>query len=1586
MINVNILTMMKRTLRQPLYAPVFLVFLLTFTLFSSGFSLPVQAINDSAARQNVSAAADVDALSLSNEERAFLRRLKVLRVYSEDNWPPFSFLQDGKARGYSIDYFTAIANRLGIEFEHVQAPSWSEGLSMARDKELDVVLNVTHSPDREGVFNFTLPFLKLNRIYVTRDANRASMDRVEDLSGKTIAVIEGYYMADLLKDFASGAIPYVVTNELEKLQAVLDGKADAAVMNETLFDYLVAEHDLEGLAADRDIDTALLSRQPSGMAVRKDWPLLANILSKAIATFPEVEEERLKSKWRMRSKRTNVALDLTPAERDFLRSIDRVRVQNDADWPPYNYNQDGVPQGYSIDYFNLVADIIGLDVEYVQGHTWETYLDMFMDKKLDVLLNLSQTPDRERFMLFTQPYLTADFVYVVRAQDAGANIGSADFDGKTLAIVKSTWPEEFHRENFEDIRIYETGTYREALEAVAQGRADTTVIRAGVFRHLIDTFLIPGLVVDRSVETTLMSNKAFRIGVRKDWPLMASIISKAMSAIPVAEKQKLHTMWLKEKTQSEPSSIFTGAERDFLKQHPVIRVSNEQAFYPFDFVENDKPAGFSIDVLKLIEPMLGVRFEFYSDLNWEVLLNMARDKQLDLMHTIWDLPSRREFLHFTDSYTPELTYALAVRDDETTINSLSDLTERTLAIMPGEDGPHQYVLERVPGIKQFHVSNPTEGLRAVSLGQADAYYGQIVEINYLVNRNFLSNLKTVGTLSEEFSQPAFKMAVREDWPMLRDILNKALKALPEEELNAVRNRWLAHTASARSPAVLLNWEEEAWVLSHKKLTVATLMNAPPFDFRENNVSRGIASDVIAQIANNLDIRFEQRYFPDAEQLASALASGAADLVQLASIHDDRLKDVRFTSPVIRSQQVILGREPSDRLRSLEDYNGRTVGISDYLYSEQLFDYYPKVDFELFDDVERGMQALKYRRVDAFVTNLEVAEYALQRAEYSELHQVGRVGIPSLETLFGIGVNKNNLRLIGVLQKSLDALSQEQMAVIHSKWLGNQQGRTIAAGVRLTPEERQFLQQNNSLRMCVTPGYMPSEDISSTGQHIGVVADYMRLIALRLGVKLQLVQSQDWAETIEFAQTRQCDFIPNITDLPARRTFLDFTRSYLDHPTVLVTRDDEVVIASLESVIDQPISIVKSSAKIDILARDFPDKSFQHVDTPEEGLRRVSSGEHFGHMASMINATYLINKTRLTNLKVSGQTPYVERISIGTRNDQPLLNSIFDKAIATITDQEHQEIFSRWNRVRVESEVDYTLMWQVVGGGSFVLLLIVAWNRKLAALNTRLAEAHTELKNTQQQLLMQEKMASLGTLTSGVAHEINNPANFTYASVHLINEELDRVYAFLRELAGGDQADDVIMDAIQEKFAKLHKHADTASEGTRRIKNIVKDLRTFTRLEEGEKSRVPIGDVIQSTVHLVRTKHRDIYFNTKLAANPECECFPSKLGQVFMNILVNACDAIHERKADEEALEGEIVIRTRHDDNMVVIEFEDNGCGMTAETKDKLFEPFYTTKDVGTGTGLGMAISFGVIQDHGGGISVVSNRGEGSTFIIRLPLD
>ena len=281
--------------------------------------------------------------------------------------------------------------------------------------------------------------------------------------------------------------------------------------------------------------------------------------------------------------------------------------------------------------------------------------------------------------------------------------------------------------------------------------------------------------------------------------------------------------------------------------------------------------------------------------------------------------------------------------------------------------------------------------------------------------------------------------------------------------------------------------------------------------------------------------------------------------------------------------------------------------------------------------------------------------------------------------------------------------------------------------------------------------------------------------------------------------------------------------------------------------------------------------------------------------------------------------------------------------------------------------------------------------RIIQLEQTLAEQNRQLREAQAALVQNEKLASLGQLAAGVAHEVNNPLAYVTNNVSVLREDMQAAMGLLETYRGvraslppevaaeaARQEAEIDLPFIQENYVRQF---DKSLEGLKRVRDIVLNLRDFARLDEAEVKEADLNAAIESTVEIIRheMKKKSLRFETDFGDLPPVLCHPGKINQVFLNLLINAVHACDEG--------GEIRVWTRAEPGGegVVIAVRDDGKGIAPEHLPRIFDPFFTTKPVGQGSGLGLSVSYGILRDHGGRLEAESEVGKGTTFRVRLPL-
>ncbi|MBY4677491.1 ABC transporter substrate-binding protein [Marinobacterium arenosum] len=285
-----------------------------------------------------------------------------------------------------------------------------------------------------------------------------------------------------------------------------------------------------------------------------------------------------------------------------------------------------------------------------------------------------------------------------------------------------------------------------------------------------------------------------------------------------------------------------------------------------------------------------------------------------------------------------------------------------------------------------------------------------------------------------------------------------------------------------------------------------------------------------------------------------------------------------------------------------------------------------------------------------------------------------------------------------------------------------QGLPGSQGLGLTASEQRYLLDQPLLRVCAAPSRMPYESVKQ-GRHSGIVADYMQLIASKLGISLSLVVANSWKQALELIRQGQCDLLPAAIQTPDSMQYLSFTRPYLNlQQTVIATANYQPRIKDIDDVLDRPLAVVGESPFFAVLQDRYPRINLQRVPSIEAGLRMIQRGELYGLIDLSAAISNTMQQQHITDIKIGGGLPDRWQFSIAVRQDNPRLLKILDKAVASIPPSEVQQLINHWILIRYELGFDYSLFWKVmIGVGLFVLflfyrnLMVTKYNRKLAVL-------------------------------------------------------------------------------------------------------------------------------------------------------------------------------------------------------------------------------------------------------------------------------
>jgi len=275
-------------------------------------------------------------------------------------------------------------------------------------------------------------------------------------------------------------------------------------------------------------------------------------------------------------------------------------------------------------------------------------------------------------------------------------------------------------------------------------------------------------------------------------------------------------------------------------------------------------------------------------------------------------------------------------------------------------------------------------------------------------------------------------------------------------------------------------------------------------------------------------------------------------------------------------------------------------------------------------------------------------------------------------------------------------------------------------IDLTPQEKAYLEKVGSIKMCVDPDWIPFEHINNQGQHEGIAADLIQLVAQRVGLKIELYMVKNWDESLAASKGKLCQIMSFINQTPARDAWLIFTDPIFYDPNVIITREEHAFVADIRGLQGERVALPRGTMVEEKLRRDFPNLKVVLTGSEPESMALVSERKADLTIRSLIVAANAIKKEGLFNLKIAGQIPeYTNKLRIGVLKDEKILRDILDKGVKTITPQERAVISNKHVAINIQQGVDYHLAWKILAGSCFIILLGIFRHRKLSALNKEL---------------------------------------------------------------------------------------------------------------------------------------------------------------------------------------------------------------------------------------------------------------------------
>ncbi len=479
-------------------------------------------------------------------------------------------------------------------------------------------------------------------------------------------------------------------------------------------------------------------------------------------------------------------LPLTAAETAFLEQHPLLKIGVDTDYPPYSFQAaDGRYRGVAIDFIERISQLLGVKIAIVPQLSRSETLEGGQRKTIDLIATAVRTEKRKGYLGFSQIYIPTPLVVMTREDDFRIR-QPEDLARKQVALVTGHASTERVLAEHPLVTPLLVDSPLAGLQALVSGRADAYVGIIGVVYYHMQQQGISRLKIASAYD--LITNGQ-RFAVRDDWPLLTRIMDKALDAIPDKEKRQIMQRWV---PQSPPRTlggrvILTPEERQWLDAHPNIRLGIDPEYAPFEYIADDgELSGISVDYIELLNRRLNASMEVVRNLSWNEVIAKTRKKKIDVLPTVGKTDERRNYLLFTQPYL-DFQRVVIVRTDQPFISGLKDLASWQIAVQANTSDAGY--LQENTNLELVEYPTRQAALKALSGTEVDAFVGDLASSSYWIRKLSLTNLKVAAPV--ELGGHKLHFAVRKDWPLLVQIINKGLATISDEEAANIRQRWVA---------------------------------------------------------------------------------------------------------------------------------------------------------------------------------------------------------------------------------------------------------------------------------------------------------------------------------------------------------------------------------------------------------------------------------------------------------------------------------------------------------------------------------------------------------------------------------------------------------------------------------------------------------------------------------------------------------------------------------------------------------------------------------------------------------------------------
>ena len=468
-------------------------------------------------------------------------------------------------------------------------------------------------------------------------------------------------------------------------------------------------------------------------------------------------------------------------------------------------------------------------------------------------------------------------------------------------------------------------------------------------------------------------------------------------------------------------------EIKYLKDNPILKVHNFDSLPPYNFTLNNYPKGFVIDYIQLVGKVLGVKIEFIQNKSLKESFDMLENNQLDILPNIAISDERKKTIDFTNYSLVNFQISLGV-NKQSDIKSLSDLKNKKVSVV--ENSFLEDILKKeYPNIKLYKTKNTEEAIEAVASNKADAVIHNLSTIEYLINKNWLSNLKTIVLKDDNIQTIVpLHLGVKKDNLVLKSILEKANQNISEKDTRNLVDKWLKNSFYEE---IKLSQIEHDYLSKNKTINYCVNSNFMPIERINNNSVLGITSDYINIFKEKLNINFNQIEIESTKDGLNKLLTKECDLVTFVQNSDNTNKLVNLSNSHLSFPFVLVTKIDKTFISSLNSLNGKRIAYVDDTYKEILIKAYPQIEFVKVDSLKQGLKKVKNDEFFGLVEILPVVGHEIQK-DFSNSLKISKEIFNN--AYFSMATSKDNIILNDILNKLFSSISNENKDSINNNWI------------------------------------------------------------------------------------------------------------------------------------------------------------------------------------------------------------------------------------------------------------------------------------------------------------------------------------------------------------------------------------------------------------------------------------------------------------------------------------------------------------------------------------------------------------------------